>query len=128
MGDLQSIEPDLPAQSPCARYGGCPVIFYKADVVFGGVDPQSSQRFKINILRVLWGWLEDDLILDVLIKAVGVFAVTPVVGADGGFHVGHVPGFRAEDAESGGWVHGSCADFGVVWLPDQAAFFGPEMF
>ncbi len=71
--------------------------------------------------------LEDDLELVVHLQAVGVLAVAPIIRADGGFDVGDFPRLGAEDAQEGGRVHGAGADLGVVGLPDEAAFFGPEI-
>ena len=61
-----------------------------------------------------------------MLEAVGVLAVAPVVRADGGLHVGHVPRLGTQHAQEGGRVHRPGADLGVVGLADQAAFCGPE--
>ena len=90
------------------------------------VDADGFERLQVEFHRVAGIRLEDDLELVMQLEAVGVLAVAPIVRADGGFHVGHVPGFGAQHAQEGGRVHRAGADLGVVGLADQAAFFGPE--
>ena len=125
LGDFQPVQPDLPAQPPGGDGRLCPVVLHKADVVLAGVNAEGFQRAEVKFLGVAPVGFDDDLILGVLVNAVGVLAVTPVVGADGGFHVGHVPGFGAEGAQKSGRVHRPRADFGVIGLPDQASLFVP---
>ena len=68
-----------------------------------------------------------DLVLDVLLEAVGVFAIAAVVGAHAGLDVTHVPGFWPQHAQHGGRVHRASADLDVVGVPDQAVVFGPKV-
>lgn len=70
---------------------------------------------------------EDDLKLGVELEAVWVFAVTPVIGADGRLDVRHVPWFGSEHAQEGVGVHRPCTDLGVVGLGDEASVGGPEV-
>ena len=60
------------------------------------------------------------------LHAVGVFTKAPVVGTVGGFNIGHVPRFGSEDAQDSGGVHGACAHFFAIGLPDYTAVVGPE--
>ena len=70
------------------RDGGLfPVIFHEADVVLARVDADGFQRLEVEFDRVAGIGFQDDLELGVLLEAVGVFAVAPVIGADGGFDV-----------------------------------------
>ena len=82
---------------------------------------------EVELLGVTGIRFEDHLVLGVHLHAVGVFGVAAVVGAEGGFDVGDVPGFGAEDAEDGGGVHGAGAQFFAVGLPDLAAVGGPVL-
>ena len=91
------------------------------------VDAEGFERLEIEFLRVARVGLEDDLILGVQLEAVGVLAVTPVVGADRRLDVRHVPRLGSEHAQEGGRVHRPCADLGVVRLGDQASVRGPEV-
>jgi len=97
------------------------------------VNAEGFERFEVEFLRARRAWsrrgfgLEDDLVLVMHLEAVGVFAVAPVVGADGRLDVRHVPGFGSEHAQEGGGVHRPCADLGVVGLCDQASVRCPEV-
>ena len=127
LGDLLAIEPDLPAQPPGAQRRRLPVILHEADIVPPRVDPHRFQRFQVDLLRVARIWLEDHLVLVVLLQAVGVFAIAGVIRADGWLHVSHDPGFRSEHAQEGGRVVGSRSHLRVIRLPDQAAAARPEI-
>ena len=91
------------------------------------VDADGFERLQIQLNRVAGIGLEDDLELVMQLEAVGVLAVAPIVRADGGFHVGHVPGLGAQHAQEGGRVHRAGAHLGVIGLADQAALAGPEL-
>ncbi len=125
--DLLPVEPDLPTQTPGGDGGLFPVVLHKADVVLARIDAERLERLEIEFLRVAWVGLEDDLILGVLLKAVGVLAVTPVIGADRRLDVRHVPRFGSEHAQEGVGIHRPCADLGVVRLGDQASVRCPEV-
>ena len=127
LGALHAVDPDFPAQSPRAQGGRLPVVLDKAHVVLGQVDAQVLQRGQVEILDVVRAGLEDHLILVVVAQPVGVLPVAPVGGADGGLHVGHLPGIGAQHLEKGRRVEGAGAHLGVVRLPDDAALLGPEL-
>jgi hypothetical protein len=61
------------------------------------------------------------------LKAVGVLAITPVIGADRRLDVRHVPWLGSEHTQEGGRVHRPCTDLGVVRLCDQASVRCPEV-
>jgi hypothetical protein len=61
------------------------------------------------------------------LKAVGVLAVAPVIGADRRLDVRHVPRLGSEHAQEGGRVHRPCTDLSVVGLCDQASVRRPEV-
>ena len=127
LGDLLPIEPDFPAQAPGAQGGRLPVILHKADIVLARVDAERLERRQVKLLRVAGVGLEDDLELVVHLHAVGVFAVAPVVGADGWLDVGDIPGLGTQDAQRGGGVERAGADLGVIGLPDQTTVARPEI-
>jgi hypothetical protein len=127
LGDFLAIEPDFPAQAPGGDGGLFPVVFDEADVVLARVNADGFERLEVEFLWVAGVGLEDDLVLVMYLEAVGVLAVAPIVGADGGFDVGDVPGFGSQHAQEGGGVHRSGTDLGVVGLGDEAAVRGPEV-
>ncbi len=127
LADLQAVQPDLPTQAPGPQGRALPVVLDEADIVLAGVDAQSLQALEVELLGVAGVRLEDDLVLDVHLHAVGVLAIAAVVGAVGGLHVPHVPGLRPQDAQHGGRVHGAGPYFLTVRLPDDASLLGPEM-
>jgi len=61
------------------------------------------------------------------LEAVGVLAVTPVVGAHRRLDIGDVPRLGSEHAQEGGRVHRPCADLGVVRLCDETSLGCPEV-
>ncbi len=91
------------------------------------VDAQGLQRAQVQLLRVAGVGLEDDLELVVHLHAVGVLAVAPIIRADGGLYVGHVPRLRAQHAQGGGGVERAGAHLLVIGLPDEAALLSPEV-
>ena len=125
--DLLPVEPDLPPETPGGDGGLFPVVLHKADVVLARVDAERLERLEIQFLRVARVGLEDYLKLGVLLEAVGVLAVTPVIGAHRRLDVRHVPRFGSEHAQEGGRVHRPCTDLGVVGLGNQASVRCPEV-
>ncbi len=125
--DLLPVEPDLPAQAPRGDGGLFPVIFHEADVVLARVDAEGFERLEVEFLRIPRVGLEDDLVLGVQLEAVGVLAVTPVIGADRRLDVRHVPRLGAEHAQEGGRVHRPCTHLGVVGLGDETAVVSPKL-
>ena len=64
LGDLQAVEPDLPAEAPRADGGLLPVVLDEADVVGCEVDAQRLQAAEVLLLRVArlgleitWNWV-----------------------------------------------------------------------
>ena len=56
--------------------GVLPVVLHKADVVFRGVDAEAHQALDVEVQDVGGRGLDDDLILIIMLKAVGVLPVT----------------------------------------------------
>ena len=82
LGDLNTIQPNLPAQSPGADSWLLPVVFHKADVVPGRVNADGLQRFQVNLLRVARIGFEDHLELVELLQPIGVITIASVIRAD----------------------------------------------
>ena len=101
--DLLPVEPDLPIQTPSGDGGLFPVVFHKVDVVLARVDAERLERLEIQLLWIAWVGLEDDLKLGMQLEAVGILAITPVIGAHRRFDVRHVPRFGSEHAQEGVW-------------------------
>ena len=125
LGDLQPIQPDLPAQAPGAQRGTGPVVLDEADVVLAPVDTDGVQAAQVELLRVAGVGLEDHLVLGVHLHTVGVLAVAAVIGSEARLGVGHVPRLWPQHAQHGGRVHGAGADLLAVGLPDDAAALSP---
>ena len=126
--DFHPVEPHLPAESPGADRGRFPVVFHETNIVFQGVDPEALEGVEIELLDVQRRRLQEDLILIVVLQAVGVFAVATVRGPPGRFHIGNLPGFRSQGPQKGGRVEGSGAHLDVVGLLDHASLRGPVPF
>ena len=125
LGDLLAVEPDFPAEAPRAEGGRLPVVLDEPDVMAVALEADGLEAAEVEFLGISRIRFEEDLVLCVHLHAVGVFGVTAVVSAEGGFHVGDVPRLGPEDAQHGGGVHGAGAQFFAVGLPDLAAACGP---
>ena len=125
LGDLQPVEPDLPAQAPGAQRGRFPVILDKADVVLVAVDADRLQAAQVELLGIGRGRLQDDLELGMHLHAVGVLGVAAVVRAIARLGVGDVPRLGSQHAQHGRRVRRARAHLLAVRLPDQAAVRGP---
>ncbi|MCY1220496.1 hypothetical protein D9M72_325110 [compost metagenome] len=90
-----------------------------------GVDAQRLQRTDVQVQDLRGSGLQHDLVLVIVLQAVGVFAVAPVLGAARRLHVGGAPGFRADRAQERGGVRGAGADFHVVGLQQGATLLVP---
>ena len=91
------------------------------------VKTQRLQRLEVKLLRVAGIGLEDDLELVVHLHAVRVLAVTPIIRADGGLDVSHVPRLGTQDAQGGSGVQRARAQLRIIRLPDQATVICPEV-
>jgi hypothetical protein len=127
LGDLQAVEKDLPANAPGPKGRGFPIVLFKANVVLAEIDADGFEAAEIDGLNVGRRRLEDDLILKVLVEAVGIFTVAAVSGAARWLDVGDAIGRGAEDTEEGFRVHGAGTDFGVVGLLEDAGLASPEL-
>jgi hypothetical protein len=95
LGDLHSIEPDLPTQAPRAECGRLPIVFDEPDIMVEGIDAKGLQAVEIDILNLKRRRFHDDLVLVIVLKPVGILAISTIGWTTGGFHIGDSPWFRA---------------------------------
>ncbi|MPM97127.1 hypothetical protein SDC9_144300 [bioreactor metagenome] len=122
---LHAVEPDFPAQAPCAQRRVFPVVLDEADVVLLQVKAQRFQRAQVQLQNVVRRGLQDHLVLIVMLATVGVLAIAAVLGAAAGLHIGSLPWLRPQGAQEGGGVRGARPDLHVVGLQEGAALVGP---
>jgi hypothetical protein len=58
------------------------------------IDSEGPQAVQVDLLNIQGRRLDDDLILIVVLKPVRIFAISPIRGTAGRFHIGHFPRFR----------------------------------
>src|SRR3546814_76483 len=92
------------------------VVLHETDVMHFGIDAQCHERADIQVDDVGRGRLEYDLVLVIMLQAVGVLAVATVFGAARWLNVGGTPWLGADRAQEGGCMRGAGADFHVVGL------------
>ncbi len=73
----------------------------------GGIESQRFQALQIEILHVVRRGFEHHLELEIALQAVGIFTVAAVRGAARRFHIGHLPGFRAENPQECARIEGA---------------------
>jgi hypothetical protein len=88
LGDLETVEQNLPADTPGAERRRFPVVFLEANVMLAQVDADRGQALQVQVLNVRRGRLEDDLKLRVLVETVGILAIAPVGGPTARLNVG----------------------------------------
>src|SRR6266700_6119758 len=80
LGDLQSVEENLPADAPGAEGGRLPIVLFEANVVLLESDAECAEALEVDVLHLGRRRLENHLKLVVLVKAVGVFTIASVGG------------------------------------------------
>src|SRR5262249_7946916 len=116
LADLLPVQPDFPAQTPRAKRRAFPVVLDKADVVLARADAQRFERLEVKLLRVARIGLQNDLILEVILHPVRVFAVATVVRTHRWLDVSDAPRFGTEYAQQRRRVAGARADLNVIRL------------
>jgi hypothetical protein len=91
-----------------------------------GIDAEGPQALEIDLLNIDGRGFDDDLILIIVLKAIGILSVSAISGATGGLHIGDLPGFRSQDPEKGGRVKSPCAHFNIIGLLNHTALIRPE--
>ena len=125
LGDFHAVHPDFPAQAPGAERRVFPVVFHEANVINRSVDAQRAKATQIQVNDVNGRGLEHNLVLMVLMQAVGVFAVAGVLRATGRLYVGGAPRFGTKGPQERGRMRGACPDFDVNRLQQSTALFIP---
>src|SRR3546814_2794073 len=97
-----------------------PVILDEADIVPQRIDPDHAQAFKIKLLNVRRAGFEDDLILVIMLQAVGVFAIAAIGRAAAWLDEGGIPRLRPQCAQSRGGVKRPRAHAHVIGLKDRS--------
>ncbi len=126
LGDLQSIQQNLPANSPRSKRWRLPIVFLKTNIVFGKLDADGTKALEIQILYVCRRGLEYYLKLQMLVEAIGIFSVAAVGGPTTWLHIGHAIWVRPEDAEECFRVHGAGTHLDIVGLLKNAILIGPK--
>ena len=124
---LHPVQPDLPAEAPCAQGRGLPVVFDEPNVVHEGVDTDCAQRPEVQLLDIEGRRFYGYLVLVVVLQAKRVVAVTTVCRPPAGLYVGRRPGLGTDRAQKSCRVKRPCAHFHVVRLQDDAASFCPVL-
>ena len=87
----------------------------------------AARLLQVEILNVDWSRFKYHLKLQVLVEAIGIFAVAAVGGPTTRLHVRDAIRSRAENAKECFRVHRAGADFDIVGLLKHAALLHPEM-
>src|SRR5260370_4291563 len=127
LGDLETVEQDLPADPPRAESRRFPIVLFETNVVLLEVDDDGSQAFQVDVLHIDRRGLEDHLKLGVLVEAIRIFSVTTVGGPTTGLNISDAISMRAEHAQKSLRVHGARADFHVVRLLKYATLLHPKL-
>ena len=62
-----------------------------------------------------------------MLQPVGIFAITPILGAARRLYIRRTPRLRPQRAQGGGRMERPGADFHIVRLQNHAALIGPEL-
>ncbi len=127
LGDLQTVQPDLPAQTPGTRRRVGPVVLDEADVVRVDVDPEHLEAGQEELLRVARVRLQHHLELGVRLQPVRVLAVAAVVRPDTRLDVRDTPRLGTEHPQDRRRVQRAGSHLGVERLHDHAAPVGPVL-
>ena len=125
LGDLETVEHDLPTDAPGAEGGRFPVVLFELDIVLAEINTDGFEAAEILFEDVIGRGLQDDLELLVFVETVGVFAIAAIGRAAAGLDVGNLIRFGPENAEEGFGGHGAGAYLEVMRLLDDGATVGP---
>src|ERR1700722_9348264 len=126
LGNLQTVEHDLPAHPPGPQGRRFPVVFFKLEIMLAQVNADRLQRFQVDFLHVDRRRFQHHLELGVLEKPVGILAVAPIGRTAGGLRVGHRKRPRIQHTQKGFRRHGAGAHFYVIRLLQNASTLGPK--
>jgi hypothetical protein len=119
--DFHAIEPHFPSEPPRAERRRLPVVLDETDIVLLEIDAQRFERAQVQALDVGRRGLEYDLILVIVLQAIGIFAVAAVFRPARGLHVSGMPGLGAYRTQERRGVERTGTDLHVVRLQQRAA-------
>lgn len=91
------------------------------------VDPDHPQAFEIELLNIGRAWLQDHLILVIMLKPVGVLTITAIGWAAARLNEGGAPWLWPQRAQRGCGVKCTRSHLHIVRLKDEAALRAPEI-
>src|SRR5215469_12147416 len=127
LADLHAVEPDLPTQPPGTQCRTLPIVFDKADIVQGSIDPDRVQASEIERLAVRRRGLQDHLELVEMLQSIGVLPIAAVGRSAGGLNVGCAPRLWPECTQGRRWMKGAGPDFQIVGLQNHATLPRPKI-
>jgi hypothetical protein len=90
-----------------------------------GIDAEPAKAVQVDLLDIERRRLQDDLVLVIMLKPVGVLAIAAVRGPPAGFYIGDVPGVRPQGPQECRGVEGACTHFKVIGLCDKTPVTRP---
>ncbi len=125
LGDLHTVQPDLPAEAPSTESRRLPVVLDKTDIVPRRANAEAFQGIEIEFLNVHRRRFHDHLKLVIVLQPIGIFTVTTVRGATRRLDIGHLPGFGTENAQKGRRMKSSGALFKIIRLLKDTPLASP---
>src|SRR5665213_3852245 len=90
-------------------------------------DADFLKTSQIKLDHVFRRRLKNNLILVIMLHAVGVFAVAAVFGSAARVYISHMVGFGTQNPEKRGGIEGSGALFKIVGLLNDATLTAPVL-
>ena len=126
LGDLHAVETHFPPQTPGTERRRLPIVLHKPDVVFLRIDAQLLEAFQIEALNIVGRRFQHDLVLVVVLHAVGIFPVPAISWTAAGLRIRSTPGFRPEGTEERSGMECARAHFQIIGLVDDTPAVGPK--
>ena len=126
LSHLHTIQPNLPTEAPGTERRRLPVVFDEANIMNGRIEADRTQGVQIHFLNIVRRWLDNNLILIIVLQAKRVIAISTISRSPARLYIGRAPGLRPHRAQESARVKGACAHRHIVRLHDDAAARGPE--
>ena len=94
--------------------------------MIGSANAKGRERCEIGFLNAIGRRLDQHLILEVMLRPIGVIAITTIGGAPARFWIGHRPGLRSNRPKHRMRAHGSSTLFRVVGLQQHTTLLSPK--
>jgi len=91
-----------------------------------GIDPKGLQAIEIDVLNVEGRGFDNNLILIIVLKPVGILSVSTIGRSTRRFDIGHFPRLRAQSPEKGGRMKGPGTYLHVIGLLNNTSLICPE--